>query len=102
MQNLGLWDGIQSRLVGTEDVRAALAFVERAECAAAIVYATDAAASGKVETVAEFPADSHAPIVYPAALLNQTPASKAFYDYLRGDAAAAVFRKYGFTLLGGK
>jgi molybdate transport system substrate-binding protein len=99
-QNLGLWDGIQARLVGTEDVRAALAFVERAECAAAIVYATDAAASGKVETVAAFPTDSYAPIVYPAALAEATPAAKAFLEYLQGNAAAEVFRKYGFRLLG--
>lgn len=102
LQKLGMWEGIQTRVVGSEDVRAALAFVERAECAAAIVYATDAAASNNVETVGEFPIDSHAPIVYPAAMVNPAPASKAFLDYLQGEAAAAVFRKYGFRLLGKK
>lgn len=100
LQNLGMWDKLQARLVGTEDVRAALTFVERAECSAGIVYATDAAASNKVASVAAFPRDSHAPIVYPAALVEPAPAAKAFLEYLQGDAAAGVFRKYGFRLLG--
>lgn len=95
---LGWWSGMSSRVVGTDDVRTALAFVERGECPLGIVYATDAAISEKVEVVGRFPAGSHDPIVYPFALVDGAQGGAgAFLDYLRTDAAQAVFRKYGFS-----
>jgi molybdate transport system substrate-binding protein len=101
LQALGWWDGISGRLVGADDVRAALTFVERGECAAGIVYATDAASSDLVVTVARFPPGSHRPIVYPLALVKGAPSEAAqFLSYLRdASEAAAVFRRHGFTLL---
>ena len=98
LKSLDWWDGIKMRIVGTQDVRAALVFVERAECDAGIVYATDAKVSGKVEKIAVFPEATHEPIVYPLALLNRdSPQALAFYDYLRSKKAEAVFAKYGFN-----
>lgn len=101
LEALGWWPALQSRIVGTDDVRTALAFVERGECPAGIVYATDAAISSKVEVLASFPADSHKPIVYPFALVKGARAEAAgFLDYVKSSPdAAAVFQKYGFTLL---
>ncbi|MEL0028072.1 MAG: molybdate ABC transporter substrate-binding protein, partial [Perlucidibaca sp.] len=65
---LGWWDALEKRVVGTEDVRTALAFVQRGECPLGIVYATDAAVAGdKVRIVGRFPAGSHDPVVYPFA-----------------------------------
>jgi molybdate transport system substrate-binding protein len=97
LKKLNWWDSIKMRIVGTQDVRAALVFVERAECDAGIVYATDAKVSGKVESVAVFPNTTHEPIVYPLALLNNASAqAAAFYDYLRSEKAKAIFAKYGF------
>lgn len=95
----GWWAAIQPRLVGTEDVRTALAFVERGECALGIVYKTDALMSKKVTVVARFPAESHLPIVYPGGLTkNATTEAQAFWQFLQSDAAAEVFVRYGFTL----
>ncbi|GAB6141233.1 molybdate ABC transporter substrate-binding protein [Methylosoma difficile] len=99
LQKLGLWDGIKSRVVGTEDVRAALAFVERGECAAGIVYETDARISKKVDVIGTFPEDSHAPIVYPMAMLSQSEEAKAFLEYLNQADAAKIFAEYGFKRL---
>lgn len=101
LETLGWWADLQGRLVGTDDVRTALAFVERGECSAGIVYATDAAISSKVEVLARFPDDSHKAIVYPFALVNGArPEAAAFLHYLTTSAeAATVFQKYGFTLL---
>ncbi|GAB3389812.1 molybdate ABC transporter substrate-binding protein [Lysobacter fragariae] len=100
LEKLGWWGALEGRVVGTDDVRTALAFVERGECAAGIVYATDARISDKVEVIARFPDDSHAPIVYPFAQVKDARASTpAFLDYLRSPAAAAVFRRMGFTVL---
>lgn len=101
MQNLGWWDSLKGRVVGTDDVRTALAFVERGECPLGIVYATDAKISQKVEVLATFPANTHTPIVYPfAAVEGARPEAKAFLRFVQtSPAAAAIFAKYGFTLL---
>ncbi len=100
LQALSWWQGIKPRIVGTQDVRAALNFVERGECAAGIVYATDARVSQKVETVSVFPAASHAPIVYPVALTANAQASaRGFVDFLGSPAADAIFIQHGFTLI---
>ena len=95
----GWWSAIQPRLVGTEDVRTALAFVERGECALGIVYKTDALVSKKVTVVARFPVESHLPIVYPGGLTkNASAEAQAFWQFLQSDAAAEVFVRYGFML----
>lgn len=97
---LGWWGALEPRLAAAADARAALAFVERGECAAGIVYATDAKMSDKIEVLGVFPADTHAPIVYPVALVRGgRPDAQAFLDYLRAPAAVAVFRRYGFSVL---
>jgi molybdate transport system substrate-binding protein len=98
---LGWWSAIKSRIVGTQDVRAALAFVERGECAAGIVYETDAKVSNKTDTVATFPDTSHDPIVYPVAMVTGAQAqAKDFVEYLASPEASAIFSKYGFSLTG--
>ena len=86
--------------MGTQDVRAALVNVERGECAAGIVYATDAKLSAKVQTVMVFPKSSHDAIVYPLSLSkNANPNAKPFYDYLKSAPAQAIFMQYGFHFL---
>ena len=100
LEKLGIWAEIEPKLARADSVRAALAFVERGECPLGVVYTTDAAIDPKVRIVAVFPEDSHPPIVYPAALVagHETPAARAFFDFLQSPAAKDVFRKYGFVL----
>ncbi len=100
---MGWWDELQPRVVPTEDVRSALAFVARGECPVGAVYTTDAMISDKVKIIGTFPNNSHAPIVYPLALLktteNQTQSSASsqqFWQYLQQPAAQKIFHKYGF------
>ena len=100
LMKLGVWDSVQRRLVRTENVRAALAFVERGEVALGIVYRTDALIDPKVRIVDVFPDDSHAPIAYPVALTSAAQASAIkFMEYLRGPTGREAFRKYGFEPL---
>jgi len=97
---LGVWDSVSARLVRADSVRAALAFVDRGETPLAIVYATDALADKKVRFVDAFPAASHAPIIYPAALTNvANPDAAKFLAYMRGPAGDLAFKRYGFTPL---
>ena len=73
----------------------------RGEAPLGIVYSTDAAAEPGVKIVATFPADSHPPITYPAALTRESKNADArhFLDFLRSAKARAVFEKQGFTVL---
>jgi molybdate transport system substrate-binding protein len=102
LQKAGVWDPLESRVREAGDVRAALAYVSNGEVDAGIVYATDAAATGKVQLLLRVPDDLHTPVRYPIVLVRQTaahPQARQLYDYLAGDAAAAAFRRAGFTIL---
>ena len=101
LEKLGLWSEMESHLAMAENVRAALVFVVRGEAPLGIVYATDAAAEPNVRVVAIFPANSHPPIVYPAARVasGNNPAALKFIDFLRSPAARAIFEKQGFGVL---
>ena len=98
LANLGVWDQVAARLVRADSVRSALAFVDRGEAALGIVYATDAMVDKNVRVVDVFPADSHMPIIYPAALSTAAGADAVkFLAYIRGPAGDLAFRHYGFT-----
>lgn len=98
LETLGLWTDVAPSTVRAENVRAALALVERGEAPLGIVYATDAAASREVSVAAQLPADSHPPITYPASLLASSahPDAAAFLAYLTSPAAMQIFARHGF------
>lgn len=98
---LGVWDSVSGRLAQAENVRMALQYVARGESPLGIVYDTDAKVEPKVRIVGLFPAGTHPKIVYPVAVVtgSKNPDAAKFMAYLSGPQAAAVFRKYGFTVL---
>lgn len=100
LQKLGVWDQVSGRIVRAENVRAALAYVARAETPLGIVYKTDALAEKRVRIIAQFPAASYPPVIYPIALtLHAGPEAAGFEEFVRSQAAGAIFRKYGFEPL---
>ncbi len=97
LTRLGVWTSVATRLAPAQDVRAALSYVARGEAPLGIVYETDAAAASAVRVVGVFPAASHPPIVYPAAVVKGArPGAVAFYRYLGGAEATAIFRRHRF------
>jgi molybdate transport system substrate-binding protein len=97
LTSLGVWNDVADRLVRADNVRSALAFIARGETPLGIVYETDAKVEKRVRVVDFFPADSHAPIVYPVAVTAQArPAAGQFIDFLQSSAAQNAFQKYGF------
>lgn len=100
LESLGIWEAVSTRIAPAENVRAALALVERGQAPLGIVYATDALASDKVAVLARFPAGSHPPVRYPAAILKTSTNADAapFLDYLRSDEARRIFLRHGFTI----
>lgn len=102
LESLGVWSGVQSSVVRAENVRAALRYVETGDAAAGVVYATDALAAGdKVVVVGTFPADSHTPVSYPAALLlgRAGGPGQDFLSFLNSTEAQEVFQAAGFGIV---
>ncbi len=100
LMKLGVWNGVSQHLALGEDVRATLAYVARGEAPLGIVYSTDAKIEPRVRVVATFPAKTHEPIVYPAALVKDAkPAAAAFLNYLEGPQARQAFERAGFTVV---
>jgi molybdate transport system substrate-binding protein len=100
LEHLGLFAALEKKVVYAKDVRAVLTYVETGNADAGMVYQTDANTSKKVRVIAVAPADSHDPILYPAAVLRDAKdkaAARAFVEFLQGPDARAVFQKYGFT-----
>jgi molybdate transport system substrate-binding protein len=97
---LGFYDAVNSKAILAKDVRQVLTYVETGNVDAGIVYATDALSSSKAKVVAMAPANSHSPIVYPAAVIKASmnpAAARAFLGFLSGPRGLAIFQKYGFT-----
>lgn len=101
LEKLGIWPSVSARVAGAENVRAALALVSRGEAPLGIVYKTDVAADKGVKVVATFPADSHPPIIYPAAKLKSATSANAdaFLKRLSSAGAKKTFEEAGFTAI---
>ncbi len=95
--NLGLWESIEPRIVAAANARTTLAWAERGEVDAAIVYATDGAASKKTIVANAIPPASHESIEYQGAIIGKnTPEISGFVDFLRSSEAAETFLAAGF------
>lgn len=97
METLGLWNVVQDRLAEVDSVRAALALVIRGQAPLGIVYATDVRISDAVAALAVFPAESHPPIRYTAAVAADADEdAAAFLAYLLSAEGRAEFAASGF------
>lgn len=100
--SMKLYDMLKPKYVEAKDVRQVLSYVETGNADAGFVYKSDALISDKVKIAAAAPADSHEPIVYPAAVTAST-GKKAeavnFLKFLQSDKALKVYIKHGFKVL---
>jgi molybdate transport system substrate-binding protein len=99
LEKLGLWASLQTRLAPADSVRSALRLVETGEAPAGIVYATDVKIVPALAVAGVFPAESHDPIRYPAALTKayNTKEARDFLAFLHTSQAQDVFAHYGFV-----
>lgn len=99
LAHLGVWAGVAAKVAPAENVRAAMALVERGAAPLGIVYATDARASKAVRVVGILPASSHPPIRYPVALLKTSRHRDAagFRTFLLSKQGRAIFARHGFA-----
>ena len=101
LSGLGLWDKLQSEMVPTENVRAALAAVESGDVDAGFIYKTDANISKKVKIAFSVPVEKGPKIRYPIAIVkeaNNKSAAEGFLRYLESAKAQTLFGRYGFIV----
>ena len=97
----GLWEKLASKIVPTENVRAALAAVESGNVDAGFVYKTDADISKKVKIAFSVPIEKGPAIRYPGAIVKETKnklAAENFLRYLQSNDARKLFERYGFIV----
>lgn len=97
----GVWEAVEPKVAGADNVRAALMLVSSGEAPLGIVYETDARADKAVKLVDTFGEESHSPIVYPVAPVaaSTNPEKDAFLKFLLGPEAGRIFKDAGFTTL---
>jgi molybdate transport system substrate-binding protein len=101
LSSLRLWDKLESKIVPTENVRAALAAVESGDVDAGFVYKTDANISKKVKVAFRVPIEKGPAIRYPVAIIKDSKnksAAESFLRYLESRDARELFEQYGFIV----
>jgi len=101
LSRLGLWTTLESKIVPTENVRAALAAVESGNVEAGFVYKTDANISKKVKIAFSVPTDQGPVIRYPIAILKDATnksGAESFLRFLESADSKKVFERYGFMV----
>jgi molybdate transport system substrate-binding protein len=101
LSGLGLWEKLESKMVPTENVRAALAAVESGNVDAGFVYKTDANISKSVKIAFDVQVEKGPAIRYPVAVIKEAKnqsAAESFLHYLESENARKLFERYGFIV----
>lgn len=99
LHNLEMWDKLKDKLVLAKDVRQVLTYVETGNVDIGFVYESDALISDNIKILAKVDQALHEPIVYPAAVLENTEneqAARQFIQFMETDTAQEILKKYGF------
>jgi molybdate transport system substrate-binding protein len=100
LRGLGLWEGLQDRLVQGQDIGQTLSFVHtRAAELGFVAYSQlrnpEAPVGGSYWLV---PESMHAPIEQQAVLLKDMPAAREFLEFVQSAEGAEIVRSYGYGL----
>jgi molybdate transport system substrate-binding protein len=102
LQNLGLWEQLQPKLVLGDNISQATQFVTSGAAQAGITALSLALAPEVAAQSGAYwllPASLHTPLKQRMVLLKSAqPAAKALFEYLQTPAAKAVLGKYGFSV----
>ena len=97
LEHLGVWNTVEPKLAQANNVRLALALVERGEANLGMVYKTDAVLTDKVKIVSTFDEGLHTAIHYPLAQINDNAETADFVHYIQSADGKKVLNKYGFN-----
>lgn len=100
LENMKKWDELENTFIMSKNVRQVLTYVESKNVEVGFVYGSDASTSDNVAVIdSADDTKDHDPIVYPAAILNQSKhkdEAKAFITYLKSEKGQEKFEQYGF------
>ena len=102
LEQEGVWDALESKVVPTRNVRAALRAVEAGTVDAGVVYRTDARQSVDAVIAFDVPVGRGPHIIYPAAVSTEPPNPESavqFFRFLQTSNAQQIFEAYGFISL---
>lgn len=101
LENLGLWNKVEKKVIYAKDVKDVLRYVEIGEAETGIIYKSDSMDLKSSEVKFEIPENTHEPIVYPAAIMSQSANKeicKEFLKYLESSESKRVFQQYKFKV----
>ncbi len=101
LENLGIWDQIQDKIVYAKDVKATTAYIEQGEVVGGFIYKSDAVAAQNAEVSETVAEDTHDPIVYPEGIISSSEkkeTAEVFSEFLKTPESKAIFEKYGFQV----
>ncbi len=90
---------VNAKAVYGKDVRQVLNYVATGNVEAGIVYQTDAQSSDYVKIAATAPENTHSPVTYPIAVLQDSPnteAANTLIEFLATPEAQEIFVEHGF------
>jgi molybdate transport system substrate-binding protein len=96
LQALGFWQDVAPHIAIAESAPAAVVLVDKGEAAAAVCFKTDLHGDDLAVVIGTFPAESHAPIVYPMALARGAQAASTL-AFLRSPDAMRIFYDFGYA-----
>lgn len=99
LQNIGVWEKIESKMVYLSDVNQVLTHVETQNAEIGIVFNTDAQRAENVKIMTKIDKDLHAPVIYPAAAIESSKALDAaqlYLDFLASDEGKSILESHGF------
>lgn len=93
---------IKGKVTEADKVGSVCSYAQSGEVDLGFVYSSDVMRYGNVKTVCTLPADTHKPIVYPAAVLKDSAhaeAAEAFLAWCQEDPEAQkIWQRWGFEL----
>lgn len=95
----GLYDELQPKLIFADNVQGVVDLVLSGTAQVGFVYNNNAVETPELEIAFIVPDESHAPIIYPAAVIkssNRRLSAENFLDYLKTEEAQQYFRELGF------
>lgn len=101
LERLGLWSGLEDKIVRAEDIGQVYAMAGSGAAAAAFVACSAVLAGDKPGSQWLVPHDMYSPLKQDAILITRAennPAAKALLDYLKTPAAREVIESLGYDL----
>ncbi len=95
---LGVWDGVQGRLVLGDNIAQTLQFVQTGNAELGFVALSQVLDIGGTGSHWEVPANLYEPIVQQGVLLKDTAAARAFIDFVGSEASKALIRGAGYEV----